>query len=63
MIGTGDSQRRSLEIGNLSAVHQSLQEPKPATDTLPGPGRNAAVGAAGAGLHRQSSMTKQSGRL
>ena len=50
MTATGDAERRALEIENLRAVYQSLQQPKPAAGARPGRGRNAAVAAAGAGL-------------
>jgi len=45
-----DAERRAREVENLRAVYQSLQPSEPAAKARPGRGRNAALGAAGAGV-------------
>jgi len=45
-----DAERRAREVENLRAVYQSLRPSEPAAKARPGRGRNAALGAAGAGV-------------
>ena len=50
MTAADDAERRAREVENLRAVYQSLQPSEPAAKARPGRGRNAALGAAGAGV-------------
>ena len=50
MTAADDAERRAREVENLRAVYRSLQPSEPAAKARPGRGRNAALGAAGAGV-------------